>query len=114
VPEVERGVRVVAALGVAPSGLELEAPVLPAELRERARVADERELPRGGNVCEPPGAQLKSRRWWSERFAVVADALAAQPRVVVTSTAGEWCWLVESPSACAPVVDLVGRTTFGA
>ena len=114
-PEVERGVRLLAALGVPSSGLELEAPVLHADLRELARIADEGELTRGGYVCVHPGARLKSRRWYPERFAVVADELAARGlRVVVTGTAGE------APLAravtermCAPVVDLVGRTTLG-
>ena len=114
-PEVERGVRLLTALGVASSGLELEAPLLQADLRELARIADERQLPRGSYVCVHPGAQLKSRRWYPERFAIVADELAARGlRVVVTGTAGE----AELAKAIArrmrsPVVDLVGRTTLG-
>jgi len=114
-PEVERGLRLVAALGVASSGLELEAPVLPADLGELARITDVRQLPRGGYACVHPGAQLKSRRWYPERFAVVADELAARGLpVVVTGTAGE----TELARAIAqrmrsPIVDLVGRTTLG-
>jgi ADP-heptose:LPS heptosyltransferase len=114
-PEVERGVRLLAALGVASRGLELEAPVLPADLRELARITGARQLPRGAYVCVHPGAQLKSRRWYPERFAVVADALAARGLpVVITGTAGE----AELARAIAermrsPVVDLVGRTTLG-
>jgi ADP-heptose:LPS heptosyltransferase len=114
-PEVERGVRLLAALGVASSGLELEAPVLPADLRELAGIADARELPRGGYVCVHPGAQLKSRRWYPERFAVVADELAARGlSVVVTGTAGE-AKLAQAIAQRmrAPVIDLVGRTTLG-
>ena len=114
-PDVERGLRLLAALGVAPSGLELEAPMQQADLRELARVADERELPRGSYVCLHPGAQLRSRRWYPERFAVVADALATRGlRVVVTGTAGEAA-LARAVMARmrAPVVDLVGRTTLG-
>jgi len=114
-PEVERGLRLIAALGVASSGLELEAPVQQADLRELARVTCGRELPRGNYVCLHPGAQLKSRRWYPERFAVVADALAARGlRVVVTGTTNE-----AAPARSvtermrAPVVDLVGRTTLG-
>jgi ADP-heptose:LPS heptosyltransferase len=114
-PEVERGVRLLAALGVAPSGLELEAPVLPADLRELAAVVDERVLPRGGYVCLHPGAQLESRRWYPERFAVVADALAARGlRIVVTGTAAEAALARRVTQRMrAPVVDLVGRTTLG-
>lgn len=114
-PEVERGVRLLAALGVASNGLELEAPVLQADLRELARIADERELPRDGYVCVHPGAQLKSRRWYPERFAVVADELATRGlRIVVTGTSGE-AELARAVAErmCAPIVDLVGRTTLG-
>ena len=114
-PEVERGLRLLAALGVASSGLELEAPVLQADLSELARIADERVLPRGGYVCVHPGARLKSRRWYPERFAVVADGLAARGlRVVVTGTAAE-AELARAVAErmCAPIVDLVGRTTLG-
>jgi len=114
-PDVERGLRLLAALGVAPSGLELEAPVQQADLRELARVADERELPRGSYVCLHPGAQLRSRRWYPERFAVVADALATRGlRVVVTGTAGEAALArAVTERMRAPVVDLLGRTTLG-
>jgi ADP-heptose:LPS heptosyltransferase len=115
-PEVERGVRLVTALGAAPCGLELEAPVLPADREDLASLAAHGRLPRGAYVCVHPGAQLASRRWYPERFAVVADALAARGlAVVVTGTAGE------APLArrvmermLAPAVDLVGRTTLGA
>ena len=114
-PDVERSLRLVAALGVASSGLELEAPVQQADLRELARVADERELPRGGYACVHPGAQLGSRRWYPERFAVVADALAARSlRVVMTGTADEAALArAVTERMRAPVVDLVGRTTLG-
>ena len=116
-PEIERGVRLIAtALGAAPCGHELEAPVLPADREELAAIAAHGPLARGGYVCVHPGAQLASRRWYPERFAVVADALAARGLVVVvTGTAGE------APLAQrvvermrSPAVDLVGRTTLGA
>ncbi|HET7607121.1 MAG TPA: glycosyltransferase family 9 protein, partial [Gammaproteobacteria bacterium] len=114
-PEVERGVRLLRALGVEPSGLELEAPVLPGDLRELAALAGERELPRRGYVCVHPGAQLESRRWYPERFAIVADALAARGlRIVLTGTAGEAALAGRVARRMrAPVVDLVGRTTLG-
>ena len=114
-PDVGRGLRLLAALGVASNGLDLEAPVLPADLQELAAVADERELPRGSYVCVHPGAELESRRWYPERFAVVADELAARGlRVVVTGTGREAALarrVVERMRA--PAVDLVGRTTLG-
>jgi ADP-heptose:LPS heptosyltransferase len=115
-PEVERGLRLVASLGVAPSGRELEAPVQTADFREVARIVGGHELPRGSYVCVHPGAQLESRRWYPERFAIVADALAARGlRVVVTGTAGEAALARRvTGHMCAQAVDVVGRTTLGA
>jgi ADP-heptose:LPS heptosyltransferase len=114
-PEVERGMRLLAALGVAPSGLELEAPLLPADLRELAGIADDYALQRGGYACVHPGAQLESRRWYPERFAVVADVLSTRGlRIVVTGTAREAALarrVTERMRTAA--VDLVGRTTLG-
>ena len=115
-PEVERGVRLVAALGAAPCGFELEAPLLPVDREALETLATEGRLTRGAYVCVHPGAQLESRRWYPERFAIVADALAARGlSVVVTGTAGE------APLAqrvlermSSPAVDFVGRTTLGA
>lgn len=114
--ETERGVRLLASLGAPPCGLELEAPVLPADRQALAAVAATHDLPAGRYVCIHPGAQLPSRRWYPERFAVVADGLAARGlRIVVTGTAGE------APLAHGvtgrmrgPAVNLVGQTTLGA
>jgi ADP-heptose:LPS heptosyltransferase len=115
-PEVERGVRLAASLGAGGGGLELEAPVLPADREALAAAVGAGGLARRGYVCVHPGAQLQSRRWYPERFAVVADALAARGlRVVLTGTAGE-SGLARSVARrmLAPALDLVGRTTLGA
>lgn len=72
-----------------------------------------------GHVVIHPGAQLPSRRWLPERFAEVADALAARGlRIVLTGSAAE------APVTAAvlaqmrqPALDLTGRTSlfgFGA
>ncbi len=114
--EVERGVRLLAALGAPACGAELEAPVLPADRQALASVAAARDLAPGEYVCVHPGAQLPSRRWYPERFAVIADELAARGlRVVVTGTAGE-ATLARAMTARmrGQVVDLVGQTTLGA
>lgn len=65
-------------------------------------------------VCVHPGAQLPSRRWPAERFAAVADAVAASgATIVLTGTDGE------APLVAAvkermrhAAVDLCGRTTL--
>lgn len=63
-----------------------------------------------------PGSQLPSRRWAPQRFAQVADALAAQGlQVVLTGTAAERS-LTDAVAAGmrAPCINLAGRTTLGA
>jgi ADP-heptose:LPS heptosyltransferase len=115
-PEVERSLRLLATLGVASAGLELEAPVRVADRHELAALAPEHVLPPGGYVCLHPGAQLPSRRWYPERFAVVADALAERGLgIVVTGTAGEAEFARSVTRRMhAPAIDLVGKTTLGA
>jgi ADP-heptose:LPS heptosyltransferase len=115
-PEIDRCVRLVATLGAAPRGLELEAPLLPADREALAAALADESLPRASYVCVHAGAQWPSRRWYPERFAVVADALAARSlRIVLTGTAGEAA-LARRVAArmLAPALDLVGRTTLGA
>lgn len=115
-PEVERGLRLLATLGVAPGGLELEAPVQVADRHELAALAPEHVLRRGGYVCLHPGAQLPSRRWYPERFAVVADALAERGLgIVVTGTAAE-AELARNviERMRAPAIDFAGKTSLGA
>jgi ADP-heptose:LPS heptosyltransferase len=115
-PEVQRGLRLLATLGVAPAGLELEAPVRVADRQELAALAPEHVLARGSYVCLHPGAQLPSRRWYPERFAVVADGLAERGlRIVITGTAGEAEIARDVARRMrAPTLDLVGKTTLGA
>jgi ADP-heptose:LPS heptosyltransferase len=113
--ETERGLRLLAALGAPACGAELEAPVLPADRLDLAAVTHTRDLRRSGYVCVHPGAQLPSRRWYPERFAVVADELAARGlRIVLTGTAGE-ATLARAVMRHmrAAAVDLVGQTTLG-
>jgi ADP-heptose:LPS heptosyltransferase len=67
-------------------------------------------------VCVHAGAQLPSRRWPIERFAAVADALAASGRtVVLTGSAGEAA-IVDAlmQRMRRRAVNLAGRTTLGA
>ena len=65
-------------------------------------------------VCVHAGAQLASRRWPPERFAAVADRLAASGRTVVLTGTRAEAGLVESVAAAMrfPAVDLAGRTTL--
>jgi ADP-heptose:LPS heptosyltransferase len=61
------------------------------------------------------GAPLASHRWYPERFAIVADALAVRGlRVVLTGAAAEALSARRvAELMVAPAVNLVGKTTFG-
>lgn len=72
--------------------------------------------PRSGPyVCVHPGASAAERRWSADRFAAVADALAARGfMVVLTGTAAE-AGLVRGVAErmSRPAIDLAGRTDLG-
>jgi ADP-heptose:LPS heptosyltransferase len=114
--DAERSLRLLAALGAASSGAELEAPLTAADEHDLAAVPAARVLARGEYVCIQPGARRPSRRWYPERFALVADELATRGfRIVLTGLAQE---AVHARGVLlrmrAPAIDLVGRTTLGA
>ena len=117
--EIERLLHLTDHLGLPRQGRHLDFPVTPAD-----HVALEKEVPELAHdndpiVCVHPGAQLASRRWLPERFAAVADLLAARGlRVVLTGTAGERA-LTDAVrrQMHQPALDLAGRTdlwTLGA
>jgi ADP-heptose:LPS heptosyltransferase len=62
-----------------------------------------------------PGAQLPSRRWPTERFAFVADALADEGwQIAITGVATEVELTGQVLGAmCAPALHLAGQTTLG-
>src|SRR5439155_4555023 len=94
-PEVLRYLRLMEFLGVPSQGEELEFPLLAEDAQALAATVGgcERSEPRepplrpGEYVCVHPGAKASVRRWPPERFAAVADALAARGfRVVLTGS----------------------------
>lgn len=103
-------------LGLARRGLRLDFPVGDADRAALARAVPELSEP---FVCVHAGSQLPSRRWPAERFAAVADELAARGlRIVLTGSSNE-APLVASVAARMrhPALDLTGRTdlwTLGA
>jgi ADP-heptose:LPS heptosyltransferase len=113
--EVRRHLDLVEFLGVPPGGEDLEFPLWPQDLEEADALRRRHGLPPGGFACLHPGATAASRRWPPERFAVVADALAARGlAVVLVGVPGE------EPVAAAvaaamrtPAVDLAGQTSLG-
>lgn len=111
--EAERYLRLLRELGARGAvGAALEFPVTAKDRAEAAAFG----LAGGDYAIVHPGAQLASRRWLPERFAEVADALAARGvRIVLTGTAAEARLTRHVARAMrAPAVDLAGRTTLGA
>lgn len=115
-PEVRRLLRLVEFLGVPSQGEALEFPLTPEDYRAFAAIEEIAALQPATYVCVHPGARASSRRWWPERFAAVADALAARGfRIVLTGSAEERR-LAHQVAQCmhAPTLNLAGRTNLGA
>jgi ADP-heptose:LPS heptosyltransferase len=113
--EIERMLALTDHLGLGRRGTALEFPVGRAD---RAALADVRadlddEAP---YVCIHAGAQLPSRRWPVDRFAAVADAVAASGRsVILTGSAGEAAIVDDLARRMRRrATSLAGRTTLGA
>jgi ADP-heptose:LPS heptosyltransferase len=114
--EVVRHLALAAHLGAPPVGEELDFPLTPQDEEQATAVRSSAGLRDGeAYACVHPGATSSSRRWPTDSFAAVADALADRGlRVLVTGVAGE-----EERTAAVvgamrhPAIDLCGRTTLG-
>lgn len=111
--EIERMLALTDHLGLPRAGTALDFPVTAADRVELASVWPAVLDPQP-YACLHPGAQLPSRRWLPERFADVADTLAARGlRVVFTGGAGESALVRQVRQAMQqPSIDLSGRTTL--
>lgn len=114
-PEIRRLLALTEHLGMPSRGEMLELPILPAEAATFAALRAMLPLGERGYACIHPGARLASRRWLPERFALVADALAAVGLgVVLTGTADEAPLLAAiRQNMRRPAIDLAGHTTLG-
>lgn len=113
--EVLRYTRLMEFLGIAPQGEHLEFPLHDADYRALQR--SHLSLPAPGTyVCVHPGARLPSRRWLPQRFAEVADRLAAGGMKIVLTGSAEESGLVREVQRAMrmPALDLCGRTELGA
>jgi ADP-heptose:LPS heptosyltransferase len=116
--EALRWLRLVAELGIDVSDTRLEFPITPEE-RERARVLlGEASSPQlaGPLIGLHPGAKDPARRWPTDRFAALGDALVEQwgARVVLTGAAGERDLTSAVRAAMRyPALDLAGATQIG-
>jgi ADP-heptose:LPS heptosyltransferase len=100
-------------LGLPRDGTHLELPLRPAD-REAARALLPRATAPGSYVCIHAGAQLPSRRWPIERFAAVANRLAALGETIVLTGTGPEAAQVAALSAAIefPTINLAGRTSL--
>ena len=115
--EAERHLRMLEHLGLPPGApRHLEWPLTAEDERAAEQAAAQAGLPTGAYAVLHPGATSASRRWPVERFAEVADGLAAAGlAVAVGGVAGEAATTRSLVAACrAPVADLTGRTSLGA
>jgi len=110
--EVLRYLRLAAALGAPSQGDHLEFPIRPEERRELARLLEGIDA---RYICIHPGARHPSRRWPAERFAAVADAIAARGlQVLITGSAAEASLARDVMNAMRyRALDYTGRTTLG-
>lgn len=113
--EVRRLLALMSFLGIPERGRELEFPILPGEWRDVAALRAAYGLRPGEYACVHAGARAPARRWAPERFAAVADLIAASGlRIVLTGTEQER----ELTGAVARAmhtgcVNLAGRTPLG-
>lgn len=113
-PEVWRHLRLLEFLGIPHQGENLEFPLTGADWQELAAL--DLGVRPGQYVCIHPGASVTERCWLPERFAAVADALAADGLpVILTGTARETALTGMVAQAMKhPSINLAGRTGLGA
>ena len=111
--EIERMLALTDWLGAPRDGTHLELPLV-AEDRDALYAVWPGARERGSYVCVHAGTQLPSRRWPLERFAEVANRLAANGATIVLTGTEQEAGLVAELSAAIryPTVNLAGRTTL--
>jgi ADP-heptose:LPS heptosyltransferase len=113
-PEVRRLLRLLQFLGVPLQGEGLEFPLLAADFQALNTVTRTLDQSLVDYVCIHPGARAAARRWPAERFATVADGLAAAGLPVVLTGTEAALTSAVAQAMIAPCIDLAGRTSLGA
>lgn len=115
-PEVRRYLRLLEFLGVPAQGEELEFPLWEEDQQELHAIAAARNLTPGNYACIHPGASHPDRCWPPDRFAVVADAIAAYGLTVVLTGSAQEVTLTQAVASRmkAPSLNLAGATNLGA
>jgi ADP-heptose:LPS heptosyltransferase len=103
-------------LGIPSQGENLEFPLDHTDWQDLSTLEEVRRLRPGEYICVHPGASVPERCWPPERFAAVADTLAAGGlQVVLTGTVRETVLTRTVAQAMKQrPIDLAGRTSLGA
>ncbi|RZF26344.1 glycosyltransferase family 9 protein [Paraburkholderia sp. UYCP14C] len=113
--EPERYLALMSALGAQAHDRRLTIPLTEVDLDEYTALCAYHGIEDERLVLVHPGSQLSSRRWPAERFAAVADHLAADGwQIAITGTAAEaplTCSVLGAMSA--PALHLAGATSLG-
>lgn len=114
-PEVHRHLNLMAFLGVASLGDDVEWPVTPADEDAFMSLDESRLLMQREYVCIHPGGRGVSRRWAPEHFGGIADAIAERGfQIVITGTPEESDLANAMVSAMkTKALSMVGRTDLG-
>lgn len=112
--EVLRFIQLMNFLGIRSQGADLEFPLYDAD-HESLRTSHDDVPEPGSYVCVHPGARLPSRRWLPQRFAEVADRLAASGLRVVLTGSNDEKEVVQAVAneMHAPAINLCGKTSLG-
>jgi ADP-heptose:LPS heptosyltransferase len=109
--EIKRFLKVAEAIGAPTCGTDLEFPILPDELKNFERIKSILHLSDYNYICIHPGARDVRRRWSTENFAFVADALSSHgAQIVLTGSESESELLQSVQNQMAyPVANLVEK-----
>ncbi len=115
-PEVWRHLRLIDYLGIPLLGDDLEFPLQEEDFSALHKIESVRRLQKNEYICVHPGASVSERRWSPEKFAVVADALAARGFQVVLSGTAKEANLTRAVAEMMRFkpIDLAGSTNLGA
>lgn len=112
--EVRRYLRLMEFLGIEEQGEQLEFPLHDADYRALGRCDAAMPAP-GSYVCIHPGARMPSRHWLPQRFAEVADRLAASGQKIVLTGSPDEAEVVRDvlEAMRMPALNLCGKTELG-
>lgn len=114
--EIRRFLRLMEFLGVAPQGDALEFPLGAQDAADFARIERANDLQSHSYAVLHVGSNKRTRRWFPERFATVADELAKKSLQIVLTGTPEEKELTDRVARLmrAASINLCGKTSLGA